>query len=166
MSSKLSQKKQSNPSDENQNKNNNSNVPNLNVEQMKIDGGKEYVNKFFSYLSISLFVFLPIFTFFLMFLYFRGKYTYMEHLVFVFNTQTVFFLLLLIFYLLNFLVDMENTAWVFILLFLLYLYKAMRNFYNQSRLKTILKYFIANSFYLFLGFIGLLIVAGISFVAG
>jgi len=90
----------------------------------------------------------------------------MEHLVFVFNTQTVFFLLLLIFYLLNFLVDMENTAWVFILLFLLYLYKAMRNFYNQSRLKTILKYFIANSFYLFLGFIGLLIVAGISFVAG
>ena len=33
MSSKLSQKKQSNSSDENQNKNNNSNVPKLNVEQ-------------------------------------------------------------------------------------------------------------------------------------
>ena len=48
-------------------------------------------------LSISLFIFLPIFTLFLMLLYIRRKYTYMEHLVFVFNTQTVFFLLLLIF---------------------------------------------------------------------
>jgi len=139
---------------------------NLNVEQMKIDGGKQYVNKLFSYLSISLFVFLPIFTFFLMFLYFRRKYTYMEHLVFVFNTQTVFFLLLLIFYVLNFMVDMKNTAWVFIVIFLIYLYKALRNFYKQSRLKTIVKYFIVNAFYMFLAFIGLMIVAGISFVAG
>lgn len=139
---------------------------NLNMEQMKIDGGKQYVNKLFSYLSISLFVFLPIFTFFLMLLYFRRKYTYMEHLVFVFNTQTVFFLLLLIFYVLNFMVDMKNTAWVFIVVFLIYLYKALRNFYKQSRIKTIVKYFIANAFYMFLAFIGLMIVAGISFVAG
>ena len=139
---------------------------NLNVEQIKIDGGKQYVNKLFSYLSISLFVFLPIFTFFLMFLYFRRKYTYMEHLVFVFNTQTVFFLLLLIFYLLNFMVDMKNMSWIFMLLFLIYLYKALRNFYNQSRVKTIVKYFIVNAFYLFLGLIGGVIVAGISFVAG
>ena len=139
---------------------------NLSIEQIKNDGGKQYVNKVFSYLSISLFVFLPIFTFFLMFLYFRRKYTYMEHLVFVFNTQTVFFLLLLIFYLLNFVVDMENTAWMFVVVFLIYLYKALRNFYKQSRLKTIIKYIIVNAFYMFLGFIGLLIVAGISFVAG
>ena len=139
---------------------------NLSIEQIKNDGGKQYVNKVFSYLSISLFVFLPIFTFFLMFLYFRRKYTYMEHLVFVFNTQTVFYLLLLIFYLLNFMVDMKNTAWMFMVVFLIYLYKALRNFYKQSRIKTIVKYFIVNAFYMFLGFIGLLIVAGISFVAG
>ncbi len=90
----------------------------------------------------------------------------MEHLVFVFNTQTVFFLLLLIFYLLNFMVDMENTAWVFLLVFLIYLYKAMRNFYEQGRSKTIVKYLILNSFYLFLAGFGLVIVAAISFVAG
>jgi len=138
---------------------------NMNIAQIKKDGGEQYVNKLFSYLSISLFVFLPIFTFFLMFLYFRRRYTYIEHLVFVFNTQTVFFLLLLIFYVLNFMIDMKNTAWVFIVIFLIYLYKALRNFYNQGRLKTIVKYFIANTFYLFLAFIGFIIVAAISFVS-
>ena len=138
---------------------------NKNWEKSKSDGGKEYVNKLFSYLSISLFIFLPIFTLFLMLLYIRRKYTYMEHLVFVFNTQTVFFLLLLIFYLLNFMVNMENSAWVFMLLFIIYLYKAMRNFYNQSRLKTIVKYILLNSFYLFLAFFSFVIVAAISFVS-
>jgi len=63
-------------------------------------------------------------------------------------------------------VDMKNTAWMFMVVFLIYLYKALRNFYKQSRLKTIIKYIIVNAFYMFLGLIGLLIVAGISFVAG
>lgn len=138
---------------------------NKNLKQIKEDGGKQYVNKVFSYLSISLFVFLPIFTLFLMLLYLRRKFSYMEHLVFVFNTQTVFFLLLLLFYLLDFAVNMENTAGVFMLVFLLYLYKAIRYFYGQSRTKTIIKFILLNSFYLLLGFIGVLIVAGISFVA-
>lgn len=136
-----------------------------NYEQLKNDGGKSYVKKLTSFVSISLFIFLPIFTLFLTLIYFRRNYTYMEHLVFVFNTQTVFFLLLTIFFLLNFMVDLENVAWVFIVLFLLYLYKAMRNFYQQSRGKTILKFILLNSFYLFLGLIGLVIVGAISFVA-
>lgn len=133
-------------------------------EQIKTDGGKSYVKRLFSHLSISLFVFLPIFTLFLWLLYFRRNYTYMEHLVFVFNTQTVFFLLLLFFYLLNFIANLENAAWVFILLFLMYLYKAMRYFYKQSRTKTIVKFILLNCFYLFLGGLGIVIVATISFV--
>ncbi len=39
------------------------------------DGGKEYINKLFSYLSISLFIFLPIFTLFLMLLYIRRNFS-------------------------------------------------------------------------------------------
>lgn len=136
---------------------------NKNWEKYSADGGKEYINKLFSYLSISLFVFLPIFTLFLMLLYIRRNFSYMEHLVFVFNTQTVFFLLLLIFYLLSFMVNMNNTAWIFVVVFLIYLFKAMRYFYDQSRSKTILKYLILNSFYLFLAGFGLVIVAAISF---
>jgi hypothetical protein len=134
-----------------------------NIDQMKNDGGKSYLKNLFSTISISLFIFLPIFTLFLMLLYIRRNYTYIEHLVFVFNTQTVFFLLLTIFYLINFIRDSGSILGIFILLFMLYLYKAMRNFYGQSRGKTIVKYFLLNFFYLVLGGIGLVIVGAISF---
>lgn len=130
---------------------------------LKEDGGKEYLKKLTSYISISFFIFLPIFTLFLKLLYIRRKYTYMEHLVFVFNTQTVFFLLLIFFYGLNFFIKMDNVGWVFTLLFLFYLYKALRYFYQQGRTKTILKNILLNSFYMFLALIGFIIVTILSF---
>lgn len=49
------------------------------------------LNELISYASISIFIFLPIFTLFLKLLYVRRNYTYVEHLIFVFHTQTVFF---------------------------------------------------------------------------
>ncbi len=135
---------------------------NKNYNTLKEDGGKEYFKKLTSYISISLFIFLPIFTLFLKLLYIRKKYTYMEHLVFVFNTQTVFFLLLIIFYLFGFFVKMNNVGWVFTLLFLFYLYKALRYFYEQGRFKTIIKYILLNSYYMFLALVGFIIVAILS----
>jgi len=137
-----------------------------NIEQLKSDGGKSYIKTLTSYISISLFVFLPIFTMFLKLLYIRRNYSYMEHLVFVFHTQTVFFLLFIIFYLMNLFVEMESVAWVFIILFLLYLYKALRSFYEQKRFKTIVKYLLLNSYYMFLAGIGLVIVSVLSFLIG
>ena len=127
------------------------------------DGGKAYFKKLTSYISISLFIFLPIFTLFLKLIYIRRKYTYMEHLVFVFNTQTVFFLLLIIFYLCSFFFKMDNFGWIFALLFLFYLYKALRYFYEQGRTKTIIKYVLLNSYYMFLALVGFAIVAVLSF---
>lgn len=138
-----------------------------NMAQLKTDEGvKNLTNKFTSYISISLFVFLPVFTLFLKLLYIRRKFTYMEHLVFVFNTQTVFFLLFIIFYLLNLVIKMENVTWIFVLLFLIYLYKALRYFYGQGHFRTALKFMILNSFYAFLGLVGVIIVAVISFISG
>lgn len=128
------------------------------------EGVKNLINKFTSYISISLFVFLPIFTLFLKWLCFRKKFTYMEHLVFVFNTQTVFFLLFIIFYSLNLVVKMENVTWIFVLLFLIYLYKALRYFYGQGHFRTALKFMILNIFYSFLGLAGILIVFLLSFI--
>lgn len=138
-----------------------------NIKQLNTkDGVENLIKKITSYISISLFIFLPIFTLFLKAVYSRRKFTYMEHLVFVFHTQTVFFLLLIIFYLLNFFVEMESASWVFTLIFLLYLYKALRYFYNQSRFKTIIKFILLNSLYLFLGIIGFVIVLVLSFFMG
>lgn len=137
-----------------------------NWAQLKTDEGvKNLIKKFISYISISLFVFLPVFTLFLKLLYIRKKFTYMEHLVFVFNTQTVFFLLFIIFYLLSLVFKMENTTWIFVLLFLVYFYKSLRNFYGQKRFITIVKFILLNSFYTFLAIVGVVIVAGISFIS-
>ena len=129
-----------------------------NYEQASEDGNS-ITEKIMSKVSIVLFIFLPVFTLFLMLIYIRRSFTYMEHLVFVFHTQTVFFLLLSIFYLLNFVVEMSNFEWVFIILFLIYLYKALRHFYGQGRIKTILKFILLNSYYMFLGVIGFVITA-------
>lgn len=138
---------------------------NNNLKQIEKDGGKTYSKKMISFTSISLFIFLPVFTLFLTLLYFRKNYNYTEHLIFVFNTQTVLFLLLIIYMLLKFFFNIENKLWIFLSIFLLYLYKAMRNFYNQSRIKTILKLVILNGFYMFLGVMGVVIIALFSITA-
>ena len=135
-----------------------------NATQFLQDKGKSYGKTLLSYISISLFIFLPVFTLFLKLIYMRRPYSYMEHLVFVFHTQTVFFLLFALFFTLSFFVKMENTTWIFLLLFLIYLFKALRNFYNQKRFKTFIKFILLNSYYLFLSIIGFLIVAVLSFL--
>ncbi|MGV6844723.1 MAG: DUF3667 domain-containing protein [Lutibacter sp.] len=137
---------------------------NYNFQQIKTQGKSYFINKITSYISIALFIFLPLFTLFLKLIFIRRKYTYMEHLVFVFHTQTVFFLLYIIFYSINYLAKTDTFTAVFILIFSIYLYKAMRNFYQQSRLKTFMKFVILNGFYLTLAGFGLLIVAILSFM--
>lgn len=124
---------------------------------------QKFVNQMISYASVSLFILLPIFTLFLRFFYIRRKFTYVEHLIFVFHTQTVFFLLLILFTILNFFTDVVEQ-WIFILLFLIYLFLAMKKFYKQGYFKTFLKFILLNSVYMFLALIGLVFVALTSFI--
>jgi len=137
---------------------------NKNFEKYKSEGTKSFIKTLTSYISISLFIFLPFFTLFLCLIYIRKKYTYIENLVFVFHVQTVFFILLSIFYLLNLMVETDGFLVVFTILFAFYLYKALRYFYNQNRFKTIIKFILLNSFYMFLAAIGLFILAVLSFI--
>lgn len=104
--------------------------------------------------SISLFVLLPIFTFFLFLIYIRKKYTYVEHLIFVFHTQTVFFLLLSIYYILL-IAGVTPNIGLFVLLFLIYLFIAMKKFYKQSFFKTLLKFLFLNFVYLLISVFGI-----------
>ncbi|MBE0422986.1 MAG: hypothetical protein IBX66_03520 [Lutibacter sp.] len=60
---------------------------------------------------------------------------------------------------------MENVFWIFVLLFLVYIYKALRNFYGQKRFITIVKFILLNIYYLFLALVGALIVAIVSFMS-
>lgn len=124
---------------------------------------EEFTQELISYASISLFIFLPIFTLFLKFIYIRRKFTYVEHLIFVFHTQTVFFILLTIFFLISLFAANNNITAVFVGLFLIYLFIAMKKFYQQGYIKTFFKFLILNSTYMFLGTIGFVIVAAVAF---
>lgn len=120
--------------------------------------------------SIAMFILLPLFALFLRILYFRRNFTYVEHLVFVFHIQTILFLLFSIFYLINcFFVDsMFMHKYLFnaiLLLFLVYLFIAMKKFYKQGYFKTFLKFSLANLVFIFLACIGTLLVIAITFIS-
>lgn len=123
---------------------------------------KQLASKMLSYGSISLFILLPIFTLFLKLIYIRRDQTYIEHLIFVFHIQTVFFLLLTILTLINIFTIIPTTA-IFLILFLVYLYLAMKRFYQQGVFKTFFKFIILNIIYLTLAFIGITLVGLLSF---
>ncbi len=124
----------------------------------------KFNKQLYSHISISLFVLLPLFTLFLSFIYIRRKFTYVEHLVFVFHVQTVFFLLASIFYIIGFInKSSNNLPTIFSILFLLYLFIAMKKFYGQSFFKTLIKYFIINTVFVTLMFFGIVIVWAITF---
>jgi hypothetical protein len=129
----------------------------------KKETSKKLVKQLLSYASIALFILLPFFSLFLKLIYIRRKFNYVAHLVFVFHIQTVFFLLFSIFYIINFIKNAENTVGIFVLLFMLYLFIAMKKFYGQGYFRTFLKYILANSFFVFIGFLGTIIISGIAF---
>ncbi len=125
---------------------------------------KELLDRVLSRVSVALFFLLPIFTLIVSLLYIRRKYNYTENLVFVFHVQTVFFLLLLIFMLIGRIMHRDWFTWIFLTVFLLYLYKAMRNFYEQGRFKTIIKFILLNTSFFILAAIGGVIVSFLAFL--
>ncbi len=103
-----------------------------------------FVDYFISKLPFIIFFYLPVFALFIWLLYIRRPFNYMEHLIFAFHVQTALF----VFYIFGFLFDFLTTLnWGITtanLVFVLYLYKSMRNFYCQGRVKTILKFILLN----------------------
>jgi hypothetical protein len=95
-----------------------------------------------------LFVSLPLFALMLRLLYVRRKqFFYVNHIVFSIHLYCGTFIIILAGIVLNSLADAVNlgTEWIGFLFFLagfFYWYKSMRNFYEQRRGKTILKYFL------------------------
>jgi len=128
----------------------------------KKENKEQFFNQMLSYGSLALFIFLPIFTLFLKLFYIRRKYTYVDHLIFVFHTQTIFFMLISIYFLLE-IFGLSPKSWIFTVLFLIYLFIAMKNFYKQGYLKTFIKFCLLNLNYLIISSIGIFIVALISF---
>ena len=125
---------------------------------------EEIIDRVLSRISVALFFLLPIFTLIVSLLYIRRKYNYTENLVFVFHIQTVFFLLLLIFMIVNRIANSNIGIVIFLLTFMIYLYKAMKRFYGQGGFKTFIKYLILNSAFMVLAFIGGIIISFLAFL--
>lgn len=112
-----------------------------------------FVGYFVNKLPFIIFFYLPVFALFIWLLYLRRPFTYMEHLIFTFHNQTTWFVLFGIAVLLGYIF---NTGWfsgITVFIFLFYLYKAFRRFYQQSRVKTILKFIIINIIFFILAIV-------------
>lgn len=125
---------------------------------------REIGDRILSRISVALFFLLPIFTLVVSLLYIRRKYNYTENLVFVFHIQTVFFLLLLIFLIVDRLAQTNAGIIIFFIIFLIYLYKAMRSFYEQGWIKTTIKFLILNFSFMILALVGGLIISFLAFL--
>jgi Protein of unknown function (DUF3667) len=114
----------------------------------KKEAGALIVEKMLHTLPQALFVSLPVFAFILMLLYTRRKFYYADHAIFAIHFYCANFMILLLYFGIDKLKLATGWKWLSILEILLllsifyYLYKAMRKFYLQGRMKTILKFIL------------------------
>lgn len=101
-----------------------------------------FVNFLLPKFPFFLFFFIPLFSLFNTIFYIRKKIPYTHHLIFNYNQQTVFLILLFLAVILDFV-----SFWIWLLIYAFYLYKSMRRFYGQGRFKTIGKQILIMNFY-------------------
>ena len=96
-------------------------------------------------LPLGFFLFAPIFAFFFWLIYSKKKYTYMEHMVLIFHIFSFIFLASLIALIPDTIIGDDYASGIlFGLIGPFYFYKALRNFYKQNRLITIIKFIFLN----------------------
>lgn len=110
----------------------------------------EFINYMRSLLPVISFFFLPVFAFVIWLIYSKKKYNYMDHLVFTFHVQTMFFFILFILAIVGIFFSTGVLTMLLFAYFAFYLYKALRKFYSQGRLITIIKFVFLNIMFLFL----------------
>lgn len=136
------------------------------LESIENDGSK-LTDLVLPKLPVFLFLFTPFVTLFIWLLYSRRPFNYMEHLIFLFNIMTFIFLSCIILLLVKWIsIGYINLSKPFFLaLGPIYFYKALRNFYRQRRLKTVIKFLLISFVYsisFIFGFV-LLLFLGIAF---
>lgn len=129
-------------------------VYNRTIKLSGINRTADLIEYVFDKLPLTLFFFLPLFALGIWLLYVRRPFTYMEHLIFTFHTQTAFFIFLGIPILIDRLFGTSLFQEYILVLFLVYLFLAMRKFYSQGWFKTFFKFFFANILFFILTVIG------------
>lgn len=123
------------------------------------DAFTEYLN---NKIPFFLFFFTPFFAIFFWLVYSKKRYTYMEHMIFIFHIFSFAFLLKLLISIPEIIFRSSILNWpIIFLITLIYFYFALKRFYEQSRMHTFIK-FVFLSFTFNTGFI----IALILFVTG
>ncbi|NQT61394.1 MAG: DUF3667 domain-containing protein [Candidatus Marinimicrobia bacterium] len=106
--------------------------------QLPLGGGQydvnqgDFLSNFSDNFAKMMFLLLPVAALQLKVLYWRRKKLYIEHLVFSLHVHAFIFSLLIF----TIILDFKLTMWLVIILSLIYLYIAMKQFYEQSYAKT------------------------------
>lgn len=98
----------------------------------------DFLSNFSDNFGKMMFLLLPVAALQLKMLYWRRKKVYIEHLIFSLHVHAFIFSILI----LTVIIDYTFMIWIVILWSLIYLYLAMKNYYNQSHPKTISKMFL------------------------
>ena len=114
-----------------------------------IDQARENPSDFFNYLiektPFFVFFFTPFYALFFWLIYSKKKHTYMEHMILIFHIFSFIFLVMLIIIVPDILFGNEILGGIlFGIIGPFYFYKALRNFYKQNRLITIIKFIFLN----------------------
>ena len=120
------------------------------------DNNKEamalFMEKYMHTLPQALFVSLPVFAFLLLLLYARRDFYYADHAIFSIHVYCASLIVLLVYFSVDKLQIAADWRWLSVVKFIIvlgilfYLYKAMRKFYKQNRVKTIFKFILLNMF--------------------
>lgn len=108
-----------------------------------------FISALISKLPFVVFFFLPVFAIFIWLVYIRKKYSYTDHLLFSFHNTSLLFILLIISYLIDYIFNVDSNG-IFLTIFSIYLFQAMRKFYQQNVFKTMLKYVFLNTIFFIL----------------
>ncbi|GHC56220.1 DUF3667 domain-containing protein [Ulvibacter litoralis] len=110
-----------------------------------VENPSSFVNYLLQKIPFFLFFFTPFFAFFFWLIYSKKKHTYIEHMIFIFHIFSFIFLAMLLFLIPDLLLGSELLVGIlFLFLSPFYFYKALRNFYKQNRLLTLLKFVFLN----------------------
>lgn len=130
------------------------------VDTQKIKNNpKVFLDYLISKTPFIIFFYLPVFALIIWLFYYYKPINYMEHLVFTFHVQSTFFVFVLIGLIIDLILKTETFSSIALLIFLFYLYKALRNFYEERRFVTIVKFLALNFIFLTLAVITALISA-------
>lgn len=124
-----------------------------------------YINKLYQFISWSLFLFMPIFAFFLWISFFRTKKLFIGHLIFSLNIHSFIFTITAIVMVANLIFTNYSIAWIGYLYLLVPIYQVIgaRRLYQRKWGNTFFKMTFVWMMYGFVWILGLIIIATLSF---